>query len=310
VNGRRVVITGASGFVGKRLAAACVARGDRVVCLLREGSELPAPLAATVEAIRAIGTDPANMAAAVMAAKPDIVFNLAAYGVAPSDRDAGMADLVNRQLPVALLRAAAAVGAPMVHAGSSAEYAPGAPGRLLREMDPLESEKLYGRSKAEGGEQVVALAGALEARVAILRLFNVFGPGEASHRLLPSLLSGLGAGQRVALSPGTQKRDFVFVDDAVDAMLAAGDALAISSRPARWIANVCTGEALSVADFACMVAAEAGFSESLLGFGEIPIRPDDLPWVVGDPGLTRSLFGWSFSHSVAQGIVRSIGFAL
>lgn len=310
MNGRRVVITGASGFVGKRLAAACVARGDQVVCLLREGSELPAPLAATVEAICAIGTDPAGMAAAVMAAKPDIVFNLAAYGVAPSDRDAGMADLVNRQLPVALLRAAAAVGAPLVHAGSSAEYASGMAGWRLRETDALEGGKLYGRSKAEGGKQAGDVAGELAARVAILRLFNLYGPGESSHRLLPSLLRGLRAGQRVALSPGTQMRDFVFVDDAVNAMLAAGDALMARSIPARWVANVCTGEALSVADFARTVAAEAGFSESLLGFGEIPMRPDDVPWVVGDPGLARSLFGWSFSHSLAQGVVRSISFAL
>lgn len=93
-------------------------------------------------------------------------------------------------------------------------------------------------------------------------------------------------------------------------MLAAGDALAASSSPARWIANVCTGQASSVADFARTVAAEGGFADSLLGFGEIPMRPDDLPWVVGDPALARALFGWSFSHSLAQGVVRSIGLAV
>ena len=75
----------------------------------------------------------------------------------------------------------------------------------------------------------------------LLRLFKVYGAGEAPHRLLPALASGLARQQRVAISAGTQVLDFVYIDDVVEAMLRADAHCREKGGIATW--NVATGRA-------------------------------------------------------------------
>ena len=115
----------------------------------------------------------------------------------------------------------------------------------------------------------------------LLRLFKVYGAGEAPHRLLPALVSGLGKGERVAISAGTQVLDFVYIDDVVEAMLRADAHCREKGGVATW--NVATGRPHSVQEFAEQVAAAMNADASLLGFGAIAMRKDDEPWLVVRP---------------------------
>ncbi len=134
--------------------------------------------------------------------------------------------------------------------------------------------------------------------------FNIYGPGEAPHRLLPSLVSRLREGRRVALSPGRQLRDFLHVDDAVEAVVALLSAL--ERAPAALAVNVATGEMASVRRFAEIVAEVMDADAGLLGFGDIPARPDDTPCFGGNPRLISDYAGWSARYDLRTGIERAV----
>ncbi len=236
----------------------------------------------------------------------DAVIHLAAAGVHPGDRDASRLLETNALLPASIVAWAARHGiGAVVIAGSSAEYAADASGTPRREGDALEAVRAYGASKAAGSALALAQGEALHVPVAVLRLFNVYGPGEAPHRLLPSLAGPLRRGERVALSAGTQVRDFIHVDDACDALAVAARTLP-RHRERSGVYNLATGHGHSVATFARFVAHALDAREDLLDFGALPMRPDDLPVLVGDPARLRQAFAWSASIAPDAGIRASL----
>ena len=134
----------------------------------------------------------------------------------------------------------------------------------------------------------------------LLRLFKVYGAGEAPHRLLPALVSGLGRRERVAISAGTQVLDFVYIDDVVEAMLRSDVHCREKGGIATW--NVASGCAHSVREFAEQVAVAMNVDASLIGFGAIDMRKDDEPWLVGSPGLLRAELGWQPAVGLEDGV--------
>jgi nucleoside-diphosphate-sugar epimerase len=298
---RQALVTGANGFIGRRVVERLLRDGADVVALVRPGRQFPERWRDQVDVIACTDWTEPGLSQAVADRGFDIAFHLAAYGVDPADRDLDQLLNVNIAVPAVLVRLCAARNAGLVMSGTFSEYL--APATLipLDEQSPLERTKLYGASKAAGGLMASALATTRGVGLRILRLFQVYGPGEAAHRLLPSLVSGLAQGRRVALSAGTQVRDFVHVDDAVDACMAAAAHLRQHPPSARtW--NVCTGVGHSVREFASLVADAMGAPCGLLGFGDRPLRPDDVPWLVGDHTRIGRELGWHPRHDLETGV--------
>jgi nucleoside-diphosphate-sugar epimerase len=292
----KVLLTGGAGFIGSNLARVLVASGHEVVSLGRR--------ACPVEGASSIKTpwlDAAALRTAMAAQRFDVVFHLAAAGVHPTDRDRDELIRVNTILPAEVVATASAYGLEaVVLIGSSAEYG-GQPTAMLNEDMLLETQKIYGASKAAGGLLALATAADQRMPVAVLRAFNVYGPGEAEHRLLPSLATKLARREEVGLSAGTQVRDFLYVDDACDGLVAAAIALRAGGM-ASGAYNLSTGIGTSVGDFARTVARKMRADLSLLRFGTLPLRPDDLPIVVGDPLRLRRATGWHANHSLDEGV--------
>jgi nucleoside-diphosphate-sugar epimerase len=297
-----VLLTGASGFIGARLARTLVAGKVDVTCVGRTPCLVPGVTNLPVTTLTVEQID----AALGQGARFDGMIHLAAAGVTPTDRDSTTIFRVNAFLAPQMASIAARLGArAIVLAGSSAEYR--SPQQLipLDEDAPLETSKLYGASKAAGGILALANGAAEDLPVGVLRLFNVYGPGEGPHRLLPSLIRDLAAGQPVKLSAGTQVRDFVHVDDVCAGMIAALTALADKKMPSGAY-NIATGTGHSVSDFARTVARAANADPELLQFGALPFRPDDLPYVVGSPAKMREACGWHAGISLDHGIVLAL----
>lgn len=294
----RVLMTGGSGFLGARLGGYMIGRCiERVINIGRSPS-----LHSLVHSITVPDLVPAVIDDVLGDEKFDVVLHLAAAGVDPDDRDVKVLTRINRDLPGWLVAFAAARGAKAVLlTGSSAEYRPAPPGTLLTEDMPLEAEKTYGASKAAGGQLALEQGVALGLPVAVIRIFNIYGPGEAKHRLLPSLIRSLKDGKPALLSPGTQVRDFVYADDVCNGLWMALAAL-MEGRMASGAYNLCTGHGTSVADFARAVAQRLKLPEDLLQFDRLPLRPDDLPYVVGDPSRLQAACGWRPVYDVQAGI--------
>ena len=234
-----------------------------------------------------------------------LIVHLAAAGVHPSDRDPSALVEGNACAAVDVVRLAAEVSArAVIVAGSSAEYSPYRDG-LLDETVALESTALYGATKAAGGLMALAMARALGMPCAVLRLFNVFGPGEAPHRLLPSLHAALRVGRSVELSTGTQIRDFIHVDDVCQAIVACLGPLS-EGQLATGAYNISTGIGHTVRQFAEAVCDAMGSPRELLAFGALAMRPDDRPVVVGDASAYRAATGWAPALQLPEAVARSI----
>jgi nucleoside-diphosphate-sugar epimerase len=296
-----LLVTGATGFIGRRLVSHLCARGETVHVLGRRPCNIDG-----VQDILVSRFEPDIIRAALANQSFDAVMHLAAAGIKPDERDAGTLMQINSLLPGVMVEIAARCGArAVIVTGSSSEYKAPRAGQALTEDAPLCDDKLYGASKAAGALLALAQGASLALPVAVLRLFNVYGPGEAAHRLLPSLVQRLLRGEPVPLSIGNQQRDFLHVDDACGAMLAALDAM-LARTMAGGAYNVATGQANSVADFARAVGSALHADSALLQFGALSLRADDLPFVVGDPQRLEAACGWRSRLTMAAGIQAAV----
>jgi nucleoside-diphosphate-sugar epimerase len=294
-----VLVTGATGFVGVHLVARLLSEGCRVTALARPSSVLPAEWRDRVRIIACDDFSEKNLRR-VLDSPVEAVFHLAAYGVKPNQRDVEEILQINVEMPAALVRLCGEWRSRMVMTGTFSEYRGSSSRKLVSEDSPLEQGKLYGSSKAAGGLMASAIALSRGTGFRLLRLFKVYGAGEAPHRLLPALVSGLAKHERVAISAGTQVLDFVYIDDVIEAMVRADAHCGEKGGIATW--NVATGCAHSVREFAEAVATAMNADGSLLSFGAIAMRKDDEPWLVGSPDLLRSELGWQPSIGLEDGV--------
>jgi nucleoside-diphosphate-sugar epimerase len=234
--------------------------------------------------------------------RPHIVFNLVGYGVDPHERDSGVARAVNVELVRDLLDLVprhgdpAWPGAQLVHTGSALEY--GEVGGLLSEEREGQPTSDYGRTKLDGTRLILARAQQSTARTLVARLFTVFGPGEHDGRLLPTLLEAARRTGRVALTSGSQLRDFTYVEDVARGLVQ----LAACTAPLPPLLNLATGRLASVREFITIAADELGIAPERLGFGDVPQRPEEIPHAVVTVDRLQAALSWSPATTIRDGV--------
>lgn len=299
--GPRILVTGAGGMVGANLCRRLVADGCTVGALVRTDGPPPRleALAGRLALWKADLTDAAGVAAAVRACAPDIVFHLAATAFNPPPT-AAQHLAVNVLGTGNLLEALAAErpGARIVHTGSVAQYGGG---NDLAETDPERPATLLGASKSCAATLLHAYGRLHGLHTVEIRLFTPYGPWERPGRLVPHTVLSALRNQPVALSGGDQERDFLYIDDAVDALVRAMAA----PVPPQTVLNVCSGTPTTVGDLAARVLRLMG-DPVPLRVGAHPRRPDEILRMSGDNRRARAMLGWAPATSLDDGLGRTI----
>ncbi len=298
----RVLLTGATGFVGRQVAAPLRARGFAV-----HGVGRRAPSAASgggaggAEGIayhQADLLDEGTHRALLRDIRPALVLHAAWYvehgkfWTAPENE-------TWRDASLALARHAAEAGARrFIGLGTCAEYADrdGNDDQPWPETRRIAPATPYGQAKA----RLAAELSTLPIPTAWARLFLMFGPGEPPARLVPSILAALAENRPAHCSSGRPVRDFAstrYLGEAL-AALAASDA----TGPV----NIASGEPRSIAEVARFLGEAAGRPD-LIRLGALPDRPGEVPFMVADVARMRRDVGFADPPDVEADLRRMVG---
>ena len=276
----RALVTGAGGFVGRHLCERLVAEGWEVRGLVRPGAGVPPG----VQRVEVDLTDPAALADAV--GEPDVAFHLAAARAKGSAAERAATAAVNALSGFHLVEALPPSCRAVIRLGSSTEYAEVA--GPMSESAPLHPRGFFGATKAAGSLLLAAAASERGVRSAVLRAFQVYGPGDKPDRFVPTVLRAARSGEELPLTVPGQRRDWVHVDDVVSACLLAA---AADDLPPGQVLNVGTGVQTANEELVALASEVTGRPIRTV-VGAHPGRSWDAASWVCDPSLARSLLGW------------------
>ncbi|MDX2017003.1 MAG: NAD(P)-dependent oxidoreductase [Planctomycetota bacterium] len=297
----RVLVTGATGFIGSALARELVATGHEVAALVRPSSKRFWRLAPVRDRLRLIEGDLASPPEAeIRSFAPEGVAHLAWAGVANRDRN-DPAQVRNIAQASALFSLVADAGCSVfVGLGSQAEYGPCS--GAISPNAPTRPTTLYGTCKLAAGQILAQLAThhPRAPRTAWLRLFSSYGPGDETYWMIPGLILQLLRREVPPLTLGEQRWDYIHVDDAARAIAAV-----LVAPRASGVFNLGSGSAPRLRE--TIETVRDMIDPSLaLGFGQVPYRPDQVMHLEADISRLRDLAGWSPRTPLREGLRQTV----
>jgi UDP-glucose 4-epimerase len=270
-----VLVTGATGFIGRHLVAQLARHGVEVEPVGLQNADL---------------CERGQTRRLLDATRPEVVINLARPTHAADQAD-GHAR--HAQIAGNVLATAREAGVRrLIHLGSSTEYGPAQ--SPVDEDAELRPTTPYGEAKARASA-IVLDADREGFRTVVLRPFSVYGPGDLRRHLVPAAIDAAISGAALPLTPPGVERDWIYVGDVAEAC-----ALAIAGGADGQAVNLATGETVPNERVVERVAEATG--------RKIAAEPGALnarPWDVGVAGSTeraRRLLGWRAGTSLEKGI--------
>jgi UDP-glucose 4-epimerase len=300
------LVTGGCGFIGAHLAAALVARGDAVRVLDDLSNGTIAALPPGVDFIQGDTADPAIVRRAMEGVAG--CFHLAGFASVPqSQRQWLNAHRTNLTGAVNVLDAShrerPSNPVPVVYASTAAIYGD-QENTLLAEWLPAKPISSYGADNI-GAELHARIARAVHGVPAIgLRLFNVYGARQSAQGIYASAVTLFCDALRnhrpiTIFGDGQQTRDFVYIDDAVDALVAAMEHLPLVPE----VLNVATGRGIAMIELIAEIAAQCGVAPE---FAFAPARLGDARFLIGDPARAQEYLGFCAETDLETGIAATL----
>jgi nucleoside-diphosphate-sugar epimerase len=164
---------------------------------------------------------------------------------------------------------------------------------------PIRPMTPYGQAKAGLHEALAGVAGRHSLSYAWARLFFLYGPGESPARFVPSVVRALLAGEPAACSEGTHERDYIYVGDAAEALVKLTDSEVTGP------VNIGSGRAIAIRDLALTIGRLLG-AEELVRIGATPRRDDEAPRVVAGTNRLSREVKYDPRHDLEGGLRETI----
>jgi nucleoside-diphosphate-sugar epimerase len=305
-----LAITGATGFLGRALVHNARRAGHTVRALVLP-QESPPALWSELDVHIVRGGLAAVEQAPSLLDGTDVLLHLAATGVQARERQWPQMIATNVAAPRSWAAEAQKCGVShMVAVGTCLEYAgfgvlpdtpwpESKPTPRCDEFSPLEAGTTYGATKAAGGVILRAFAREVGFPLFYLRLASLFGPGDDPAKLIPSAVRTARSGTGFEMTAGAQVREWLHIDDAVTALLAAAE----SPPPVRGeVLNVGTGHGVELVDLVHQIFRGAGHDPSLVEAGAKPYRQHEAHHLVMQCDRVTDTLGWHPEISLAAGL--------
>lgn len=306
--GKRVLVTGAGGFIGSHLTERLVEEGAEVHALVHYnalggwGWLDQSPLRHDIKVIMGDICDRDSVRQAMH--EVEIVFHLAALIAIPYSYHApGSYIRTNVEGTLNILQMARELEVErVVHTSTSevygtARYVP------INEAHPLQGQSPYSASKIGADKLVEAFHLSFNLPVVTVRPFNTFGPRQSARAVIPTIITQCLTGQTVRLGNLHPTRDLNYVSNTVEGfLLAAATPQAIGQT-----INIGSGQEISVGDLAQLIARLTGQIITIES-DEQRLRPDksEVERLVADNTLAQTILGWKPAVSLSEGLDRTI----
>lgn len=296
----RVLLTGATGFVGAQVARVLVDAGCDVHAAVRPGTSRER-LAGITEHLTILECDLAALGnpQALAAIGPDICIHLAWYAEPGRYLQAVPENLRSLRETLGLIEAAAAAGCRrFVSAGTCAEYGVQEPGPPVRETSSINPSTPYARAKAALWLTGQDVAGSSGMEWVWARIFFLFGPWEHPGRVVPSAILACLRGDAFPATPGEQCRDYLHVRDVASAIWS------VAASELQGAVNVSSGQTVALRSVLEEIEVATG-QAGLVRFGERNYLPGEWMWMCGDNSLLRGT-GWRPLFDLGTGIADTV----
>jgi dTDP-glucose 4,6-dehydratase len=311
-NGKKVLVTGAGGFIGSHLTEALVVAGATTTAMVRYNSGALIGNLAFIDddARKSMRVASGNIEDSDFVYQTikgqDIVFHLAALIAIPYSYEAPRSYVrTNVEGTLNVLEAARRYGVVrVVHTSTSEVY-----GTALRtpidENHPLQGQSPYSASKIAADKLAESYYRSFATPVTTLRPFNTFGPRQSARAFIPTIISQALERDEIRLGSLTPERDMTFVSDTVAGFMAAAAAPGIEGSTI----NLGTGNTYSVGWFANRILGLMDVDKPLVQEDE-RLRPasSEVMKLVSDNTRARDTMGWSPKVSLDDGLRRTIEF--
>lgn len=295
----RVVITGAGGFIGANLTRRMISLGHNVHILLHPESN-PWRLNEILDQVHVHSVDLKNQAKVsevISISKPDWIFHLAVHGAYSWQNQDGDILCTNVLGTMNLLQAAIKQGFDaFINTGSSSEY--GFKDHAPKENEWLEPNSTYSASKIAASLFCEHQAKSTNTRIATMRLYSVYGPWEEPKRLMPSLLIHGIQGLYPPLTNPDTARDYIYIDDVVDAYLIAAEKIKPGVGE---IFNVGSGIQTSIAELVS-ITDQIFPTRGVPRWGSMPNRNWDTNTWVSNPNKLIMDLNWNPKTNLSRGL--------